>query len=296
MQIRWKGLGLLILSCCFICSVFAQDNDYVVATLGDEEIYFSEIERASEGLNRFLKENFEMSLDWRMNYIRNYVTVYVLSQRAIKEGLNKEKDVMFDLENARRKILSEKILQNSIEGKEITEDEIKGYYEKNQEKYQIKEKIKVTYIKTKDKADAGKIAEKLNKGKSFNHIWWKKKIKVKQSLSRDSAYIEQEKIGGFTVPDEVFDLGVGGSSGSLEINEEYYIFRVDEKEPAQMRPYDEVRGQVVNDYSRDRRDFIVNSLVNETFEQQNVTIYNKTIREEFEAAQPEKEETEEEVE
>jgi len=51
-------------------------EDYVVATVGNDKIYYSEILQAAERLNKYQKENFDTDRDFRINFIREYAARY----------------------------------------------------------------------------------------------------------------------------------------------------------------------------------------------------------------------------
>ena len=257
----------------------AQDDDYVVAEIGAKEIYFSEIERAAKGLNRFLRENFETSKDWRLNFVRQYIAQIALTKRAEGEGIDKDEDVIFNIEKARRGILADKILNKRLAKIEITEEDLKRHYQENKVKYQIKERIKISYIKVKSKKGAEKIIARLNKGKSFQQAAGKKKVKLDNWISKGAPFIpELEEVAPEALTD-IFGLGVGGSSQAIEAKDNFYIFHIDEKEPAKDRPFEEVRRQVESEVNRKERDSAINNFIMETFTQESVRIYENRISE-----------------
>lgn len=132
--------GALLLACEKTPPKKISPDDYVIATIGKEKVYFSEVKRSAEGLNRFLKENFDTSKEWRLDYIRKHVARYALTKRAIHEGLEKNGDVIFAMEQAGRNILSDKIINDQLDKVKITEDDIRNYYEQNKTKYQQTDK------------------------------------------------------------------------------------------------------------------------------------------------------------
>ena len=211
------------------------DNDYVVASIGKEKIYFSEIERVAEGLNRYYRENFETSRDWRLSYVRQYVVRVALAKRAEREGIHKDKDVIFEIERARENILSNKVLSSRLDKIKITEEDLQKYYRQNQERYQIKEKLKLSYIKVKNEKQAEKIIAALNKGRSFEKVAKKRMVKLDNWISQDASFIPQLEGLSSQALNELFSLGIGGSSNPIKAKlapakvDEFYIFHIDEK-------------------------------------------------------------------
>ena len=146
MNKKWCPLPFVF--CCLLlvsCSgKKPATGEVVIATIGKEAITFSEIKQAAEGLNRLLKENFETSKEWRTDFIRQYVARTALAKRAKREGLEKDRDIVFSLEQARRGILAEKLLERKLGKIEAREEDLLRYYEANKGKYEKKpfEKVK----------------------------------------------------------------------------------------------------------------------------------------------------------
>ena len=277
---RWLLVFLLLFNVAW-----AAEQDYVVATVGDQKVYFSEIQKAAAGLNKFLKENFETSRDWKLDFIRQYVARQALAKRAEREGLEKDKDVQYSFEQAKRSILADKLLFDQINKISISESDVKNFYEQNKAKYQTPEGIKISYIKVKGKAEADKIAERLNKGESFEKIGKKDIVKIKDLVRKGAPPMAGELMA---IPPEglngLFSLGAGGCSQPVEATSqkgpsgEFYIFRIDEKEPAKDRPYDEVKQQVEFEYGKSVRDKAINDFIMETFKSEKVTINEGEIK------------------
>lgn len=123
---------------CPMCSEKHPSGDEIVATIGGGKIYFSEIKRSADRLNRFLKENFETSDAWRKDFIRQYIAKQALVKRAQREGLAKDKDIIFTIEQARLGILADKLLERELNKISITDADLQKYYEENKGKYEKK--------------------------------------------------------------------------------------------------------------------------------------------------------------
>jgi parvulin-like peptidyl-prolyl isomerase len=72
--------------------------------------------------------------------------------------------------------------------------------------------------------------------------------------------------------------------GNRKPTTEYYIFRIDEKESAKDKPFDQVRKQVEFEYKRKRTNEAISKFIMETFNQQKVRIYEEAIRGNFQAS------------
>lgn len=276
--------GVLVLMYCVAQgSVFAEDKeldkDYVVAKIGKDKIYFSEIQRESEALNRFLKENFQTSKSWRLDFFRKHIAKLALARRANREGLDKQEDVSYEIKSAKTGILAEALLSRGLIQKlKINDENLRKYYEQNKEKYRTKAKVKLSYIKLESKKQADRIISRLNKGRSFEKAGGRKVTAIESWASEDAPYVSGlEEILTPEALDKIFRLDKGASSGVLEIKDEFYIFHIDEKEPARQKPFEEVRREVEFAYTREEKDRIVNELIRETFSQEEVELYEDKV-------------------
>jgi len=252
-------------------------NDYIVAKIGDEEIYISEIEQALGGLNSNCKPE-ESSKDCRLSNVRKYIAYVALAKRARREGIGKDKDAIFEIERAEDKILSNKLLSDRLDKIKITEKDLQVYYMQNKQRYPMKGKIKISYIILESKTQAEKIIDALNKGKSFEKVAEnEQKVKLDNWIFMDSSYATQIEGLSHETLNELFSLDKGGSSNPVEIHSEFYIFHIDKKESAMYSPFAEVRPQVEADYVEKAREKATAEITRETFAQENVKIYEDQV-------------------
>lgn len=280
----------LVSGACFETPVFAQaegsaavvipekEIDYVIAEIGPRKVYFSEVNIITQKFNRFLKENFETSQSWRLNFIRQYVAQVALAEMAEKKGIAEDKDVTRDIKKATQGILAEKLVTNKLAQITISEANIQDYYQQNKDAYQIKEKIKVNYIKPKNQKDAEKMLVKLNKGQSFEKVGGRKIVKVDSWMSEGMP--SSPELEGLKPEDKkaLFALSPGANSPILKNSAgEPLIICIKEKQAAEDRPFEEVRRQVESELARKINEKVVTDLVKEAFENEKVTIHDAII-------------------
>ena len=263
------------------------ESDYLIAEIGPRKIYFSEINRVAQKLNRFLKENFETSQQWRLNFIRQYIAQIALAEMAEKEGLGQDKSVKADIEKAKQGILAEKLITSKLAQVLIAEEDIQNYYNRNKNKYQIKAKVKIDYVKPKNQKDADKMLAKLNKGQSFKRTAGRKVVKSDNWMSEDMP--GSPELDGLSPEDKkaLFALEAGMTSQIMTNKDgDLFIFYVKEKEPVKDKTLEEVRRQVQSELMRETNQKIITDLVRDAFQKENVTIYEAEIVEKM----PKKEE------
>ncbi|MFA5336586.1 MAG: peptidyl-prolyl cis-trans isomerase [Candidatus Omnitrophota bacterium] len=273
-----RYLLALLLSFNCVYAAEAPVQDYVVATIGEQKIYYSEIEMAAQGLNKFLKENFDTVKSWKLDFVRQYVARAALTKRAEREGLDKDKDIQFELEQARRGILSDKLLFRQLDKVKMTEESLRKYYEQNKGAYQEREKAKFSYIKVKTKEEADRIMKGVSESKSFERLCGKDMVKLTYWNTKSTLFSPELKGVAAADIDGLFSLKKSGVSQPIAAEEGFYIFRADEKEEAKDLPFEKAKGQVEIDYKQLVQGKAVNDYIKDTFIKENVVINEADIK------------------
>jgi peptidyl-prolyl cis-trans isomerase C len=256
----------------------ADAQDYVVATIGDQKIYYSEIEMAAQGLNKFLKENFDTVRSWKLDYIRQYVARAALAKRAETEGLDKDKRIEFELEQARKSILSERLLFLQLDKVKMTEENLRKYYEQNKDAYRERERLKFSYVKAKTQKEADRIMKGLGEGKSLEKLCGKDMVKMTAWNTKGMLFSPELKGAAAADIDGLFILKKSEISRPIAAEEGFYIFRADEREETKEIPFERAKGQVEIDYKRVVQGGAINEYIKDTFIKEKVVINEGQIK------------------
>ncbi|MDP8258912.1 MAG: peptidylprolyl isomerase [Candidatus Aadella gelida] len=256
-------------------------EDVIIAQVGDTTIHFSEIIKVADKLNRFLKENFYNSETWRMNFIKQYIVQTALAKRAIEEGLDKDKKIVFELDNVKNSILADKILEKKVSEIALTEQDFKDHYDTNKEKYTTKKRVKIDYAGFDSRKKAKRAIAKLNNGKGLEEITQKD-----DGVDKKETWITEDSPGMNPEIDGILDSSaeidivaqeVGTISDIREKDGKFYVIIVREKEPARLRPYDEVERQVISEKQRIEKEKSINAFISETFDKVGIKIYEENM-------------------
>ena len=276
-----KYVWVVFLIVAGTCQVFARDNDYVVASIGDNKVYFSQVLKETQGLNNVLKENFANDLAWRVDFITKYVANCAIALRAKEEGLEKDPQVRYALDRAERITLSANMLQRRLAAARISDQDLRNFYEQNKQSYTSSARIKVSYLKARDKKEADRIMAALSKGSDFAGLAGKRRVRIGSWIPQDQPFTAG--IEGFDADGVrgLFVLEKGGGRVLTSSRAENYVFCVDEREPAILRSFDEVRGQVAAQYGQLMKQVVISEFIRETFDKEKVVIDKSLIERMF---------------
>src|SRR4030043_605362 len=119
-----------------------------------------------EGKMRLLSE--KGTRDFLDNYV---IPREVLYQEAKKRGLDKNREIQAKIEDARRAILIEALLEEGLRGRgEVSEEEIQRYYKENQTLFMEPQEIKIRHIVVNTEPALKEVVKKLSQGERFEKL------------------------------------------------------------------------------------------------------------------------------
>lgn len=153
-----------------------QAGDVTVAQIGNEPIYWSEIERNIQDLPPQAQQQLQ-SVDAKREFVRQYVGVELLYRAAKREGFEKDPDVLQRQDKVIKTLVVQKYLADKVfpELKLDTAD-VRNFYTANKEQYankpfdSVKSQVLMDYQNQKADAAYGAYIEKLAKAEQVQFL------------------------------------------------------------------------------------------------------------------------------
>ncbi|MBC8525486.1 MAG: hypothetical protein H8D22_01245 [Candidatus Cloacimonetes bacterium] len=123
---RISNIILLISLLFFTAECKKKAGDRIIAKVGNEKLCeheFRSLFTEQEWLNTTDEDKNEIINEW--------IEITLLAKEAEKRGLDKEKDVKFNIKYCKRTILANEILADELSKIQVTEDELFNYYNLN---------------------------------------------------------------------------------------------------------------------------------------------------------------------
>jgi peptidyl-prolyl cis-trans isomerase C len=162
--------ALLALGFAIASSAFAATNDKVVATVNGSNITESTLMRYEK--HRRLPPNGN-KLQQRQAMLNELINLELIYQDAKKIGIDKTDEYKSQVENAKKSIMANIMLQQHAETSAISDAELKKEYDKRK-KDMVKTEYNARHILLKKEADAKAVIAELNKGADFAELAKKK--------------------------------------------------------------------------------------------------------------------------
>ena len=186
------------------------------------------------------KEADKRDIKVKNSEINDEVAVYEENyggEEGLKSALEASGLTLADLkEDIETNIKIEKLMAKDIE---ITDDEVKAYYEENKDDYDTAESIEVSHILVEDKETAQKVLDKLEAGEDFADL--AKEYSTDESTAKNGGELGFIKSGEMVEEFEkaAFALKVGEISDIVKTDYGYHIITATDYKEAKESTYEE---------------------------------------------------------
>lgn len=153
---------------------------------------------------------------------------------------------------------------------------IANYYQAHRQEFARPERVRVRQILTEDKATAERALEEIAAGAAFED--------VARRLSRDPSAASggyQGELARADLPpafaEVIFSLKPGEVSRLVPADYGFHVFQVASREPAQVVPLEQARGEILGRLRQERADRLLRSLVQGARSRYNVSVYERNL-------------------
>ena len=137
-------------------------------------------------------------------------------------------------------------------GVEVTDEKIKAYFDQNRAKmYDKPDRVSLHVMALATRKEADDARKQLLAGTAFDTLAQQKSL----LWAQQGADLGQVERGSSLIPDSLFQaawsLNVGEISQPVQVNNLYYLLRLDQKVPAEPADFEKIKSQAREDYLRD---------------------------------------------
>jgi peptidyl-prolyl cis-trans isomerase C len=270
-------------------NVSAKDDD-VVAKIGDRKITISEFNKMLGYLDSEKQKVIEKNPQLKENILQQYIQGIVISNLAKKKGFDKNPELKEQLELLKDNIIAIEYLKKEVTNKvEVSEEDIKAYYESHKDEFKTPEMVRSRHILIKTDPSASDNDKKKAKEKADEIL---KKIKAGEDFAKLASDVSDDtgskpkggELGFFPkgrmVPsfeDAAFSLKPGEVSGIVETQFGYHIIKVEEKKEPGMEPFDTAKEKIKQKLLQERTKTKVTEFIEKTMKEANIEIHPEIL-------------------
>lgn len=247
----------------------------VVAHIGSEKITLEELDQKIKEL----PEQYQPVASSRKDmFLDSIITQKVLYDEALKQGFDKDPKVKKQIEEMNKDVVIREYLRKEIEEKvAVSDEDAKAYYDANKDKFSEPEKFRVSHILVDTEMEARDILDKLKGGADFAALAKEKSKCPSKDKGGDLGFLSK---GQTVLEFEQATLGlqVGQLSDVVKTQFGYHIIRLEEKQPAKERAFEEVKEQLKQTLLSTKQKERFDSLLKELKDKSKVVIYKEVLQ------------------
>lgn len=217
-------------------------DDKVIVSVGEGNLTLDELLDAvpASMKSRISKEQIN-------NYIQQWIEMELIYRESLRSGLDKDENILKELEDAKREILVRHYLDQHLSDDEaVTDAEALDYYNENKDSYKLEDdEIRAFHILVATSNEANTAYQRINRGEDFETVAREVSLDFEENNRIDLGYFNREEI----VPElsaRVFSSRIGSTTRPLQSDFGYHIFKIlDRKQKGSYQDFENVKDQIM---------------------------------------------------
>jgi len=275
-KILFLILGGMVIGIGVLIFFKIKDDENVLARIKGRKITLEEF-RVRIGEIPSYYQGFLATQDGKIELLNGMIAEAVLIQKAKEEGLHKREDIGRKLKNVEDRVLLETMIQELQKDRiAVADEEVKEYFEKNEEKFTNPEQVRVSHILVNKKSEAKSILNELREGTNFEKLARKYSIdSITAARGGDLGYISRgEMIPEFE--DVAFALeNKNDISGIVETPFGYHLVKLTGRKQMRKKNQEEIDYEIRTSIQNEKLDRLMEKYKKELMVSINYDILDK---------------------
>ena len=268
-------LALLVISCA------KKDDGKVLATIDDDKITLQEFNKELDKIPMNMKM-LVASESGKKNYLDRLVVKRLLMKEASKAKIEDDKEFQDRVKDIKEQLIIEALLKKKITADtQLSEDDLKKYYEEHKEDFKKDREINTRHILLKTEEEAKQVQAKLQKGEDFTEL--AKKYSIDPNVKQSGGEIGFQPKGSLIPEFEnaAYKLNkVGQLSGIVKTQFGYHIIRLEGIKPPSYVPLEEVKDFIKQKNAQEKQKEVLEKYIEELKKNAKITINEALLKEE----------------
>jgi peptidyl-prolyl cis-trans isomerase C len=246
-------------------------NAAVVAKVGTLEITDEDVDTRLKQIPPQYKATYASEAGRKM-LLEQLVQEKLIYIQAGKEKYDTNAEVQKQLEKAKQRLMVGQYITDVFKNIQVTESELKTYYDENKAMFVQKEQVKAKHILCKTHEEAAAARERIIKGESFEEVAKTVSIGPSAPKGGDLGWFEKERM----VPEfanMAFSLEIDTVSDPVKTQFGYHLIKVYEKKAAGTKSFAaaeaELERTLIGNKQKERMDEVIRKVKEENL----VTVY-----------------------
>ena len=215
----------------------------VLAEVNGGTITTGDFNRELKNLPEYLKAMADTP-QGRKEMLDTMVIRELILQQASKEGVDKGPEIEEKMQDLKKRLIVEAFLKKKVETEsQVSDADLKKFYEENIDKFKAGEQIKASHILVKSEKEAKDLLAQIKSGANFEELAKKHSVDSSAAKGGDLGWFGK----GSMVPafeKAALALKEGQVSDVVKSDFGYHIIKLTGKRPAGTSPFEEVKEQI----------------------------------------------------
>lgn len=235
-------VAALLLTSGLISAAAAADK--VLAKVGNQTVTEADLDQMASAVPEKFRHLYQTP-EGRQKTLDYIVNIYVLSEEAKREGMDKTPQLQRLLDFSQKDILARVYLDKMNKSLPApTDQEVKAFYEKNRERFVTPETIHLHHILVKTDKEAKDALAKLKKGEKFPDLAQKVSICPSKSKGGDLEWLPRGSLLK-EIEDVAFAMEKGQITGPVNTKFGFHVLYLEDKKPGQESSLDQVKDYIM---------------------------------------------------
>ncbi len=234
----------------------------VLAVVAGHEITEEELNAFIQRLPRE-QQMYATNPQFREHCKEQLIAMNVLAQCGVDEKLEETEEFQKIIEDAKRDILAQLVLKNTLDAVTVSDEEAKEFFENNKQRYAKPATVSAKHILTDSEEKCNDILEKITSGeKAFEE--------AAKEFSTCPSGAQGGDLGEFgrghmvkEFEEAAFAAEVGHIVGPVQTQFGYHLIKVEQKNDAKEADFEEVKEQIKAEALKQKQDKAYSDKVNE---------------------------------
>ncbi|MDU0458130.1 MAG: peptidylprolyl isomerase [Geobacteraceae bacterium] len=250
----------------------------VMAEVNGGTITTGDFERELKNLPEYLKAMADTP-QGRKEMLDTMVIRELILQQASKDGLDKGPEIAEKLQDLKKRLIVEAYLKKKVETESnVSDEDLKKFYEQNKDKFKTGEQIKASHILVKTEKEAKDILAQIKAGGNFEELAKKSSVDSSSAKGGDLGWFGK----GSMVPafeKAAMALKEGQVSDVVKSDFGFHIIKLTGKRAAGIRPLEEVKDQIKGAIMPSRQQEVFQKIKEELKKTAKVTVKEDVLNE-----------------
>jgi peptidyl-prolyl cis-trans isomerase C len=214
----------------------------ILATVNEKAIYESDLNELMQRLNPQQANQFNTK-EGKEILLQELIGQELFYFDALEKKLDEDEEFKVEIEKIKENVLKSYAIRKELDSLEISEEEVKEYFEKNKLHFKAPEKIRASHILVDGEEKANEIKQEIDNGLSFEEAAEKYSKCPSKEKGGDLGEFQQ----GVMVPEfenKAFEMELNEISEPVETQFGFHLIKVVNRTDAKISSFEDVKSNL----------------------------------------------------